>query len=52
MLFFLFFSSSLEPIKPGLQQLKEICPDASDLENYKVLWMPPMEMLMMLLEDY
>lgn len=31
--FFIFFSpSSLEPNKPGLQQLKEICPDASDLE--------------------
>ena len=30
--FSFFFSSSLEPVKPGLQQLKEICPDASDLE--------------------
>ena len=31
-MFLFFFSSGLEPIKPGLQQLKEICPDASDLE--------------------
>ena len=29
---FIFFSSGLEPIKPGLQQLKEICPDVSELE--------------------
>lgn len=32
LVFKFFFISSLEPIKPGLQQVKEICPDATDLE--------------------
>ena len=32
LVFNFFFISSLEPIKPGLQQVKEICPDATDLE--------------------
>lgn len=32
LVFKFFFISSLEPIKPGLQQVKKICPDATDLE--------------------